>query len=78
MDTTEIVLQSEEDARQVLDAMKSLLTQYEQVTLADLLELTGISSTFQDNKIGWVNLINIQIKSVKDGYILDLPPAKEL
>lgn len=78
MKTDEIVLQSQEDAAQVLKAMNDLLNMYEQVTFADFLELAGLSSTFQDNKIGWVNLINIQIKPVKDGYILDLPAPKEL
>lgn len=78
MKSDEIVLPSEYDANEVLTAMKSLLDQYEQVTFADLLELTGLPSTFQDNKVGWVNLINIQAKRVKGGYILDLPPAKAL
>lgn len=74
----EIVLQSEEDAHNVLDAMKKLLDQYEQVTFADMLELCGIASTYADNRVGWTRLINIKIKEAKGGYILDLLPAKEL
>lgn len=77
--TSEVVLQSKEDAQAVLDAMYALLEQYEQVTLADMLELCGIASVFSDNKVGWTELnLNVEIKEAKDGYILNLPAPKEL
>lgn len=78
MNTKEVVLQSQADAEAVLAAMKDILDKYEQVTLADMLELCGLSSTYADNKVGWVNLINIQVKNINSGYILDLPAPKEL
>lgn len=78
INTNEVVLESKEDAQAVLDAMHSLLEQYEQVTLADMLELVGIASSFADNKVGWVTLnLNAEIKEAEGGYILDLPePTK--
>lgn len=78
MQTHEIVFQTEEDANEVLTAMRSLLNQYEQVTLADMMELSGIASTFNDNKVGWTGLTSVSTKEIKDGYILDLPGAKQL
>lgn len=76
--TEEVVFRSKEDALAVLDAMQTLLNAYEQVSLADFLELAGIPPVFADNKVGWVNLINIEAKPVKDGFVLSLPPAKAL
>lgn len=76
MDTSEIVLSSEAEANDVLKAMQGILKNYEVVTFADLLELVGLSSTFADNKLGWTRLINVEVKPVKDGYILDLLPPK--
>lgn len=76
LDTTEVVISSKEDAHKVLDTMKDLLKAYEIVTVADFLQLCGISSTYSDNKIGWVDLINIKVKPVNGGFILDLPAAK--
>lgn len=79
INTSEVILQSKEDAQSVLDAMHSLLEQYEQVTLADMLELCGIASNYFHTKFGWTELnLNVEIKEVKDGYILDLPAPKEL
>lgn len=76
---SEVVLQSKADAQAVLDAMHSLLEQYEQVAFADMLELCGIASTFGDQNIGWTELnLNVEIKEVKDGYILDLPAPNPL
>lgn len=74
----EVVLESEEDALAVLENMKLLLNQYEQVTLADFLELCGISSRFGDHKVGWTRLINIKVNEAKGGFLLDLPAPKEL
>jgi hypothetical protein len=76
--TAEVIFQSQEDAEAVLTAMKQLLDQYEQVTQADFLELSGLSSTFADDKVGWVGLTAVQVKSINSGYILDLPAPKEL
>jgi hypothetical protein len=76
--TDEIVLASENEANAVLSAMKDILNKYEQVTFADLLELVGIASVYKDNRIGWTSLRNVEVKAVKDGFILDLPSTKEL
>lgn len=78
INTADVVLSSREDANAVLDAMKQLLEAYEMVTVADFLELAGLSSTYSDSKVGWVNLINIQIQPVDGGFILALPPAKDV
>lgn len=72
-----VVYTTKEDAEQVLEAMRDLLNQYEQVTVADFLELSGIASKFSDNQIGWTDLADVSIKKDK-GYILQLPQAQTL
>lgn len=74
----DIVLSSEEDAENVLDVLRKLLDRYEQATVADYLELVGISSSFTDTKVGWTDLTNVSIKSVKDGFFLELPNPESI
>lgn len=78
MDTSEIVLGSEADANAVLEAMNGLLKNYEIVSFADMLDLVGIASNFNDARIGWTTLEGVQVKPSKGGFILDLPPTKSL
>lgn len=78
MNTTEIVLSSEADAETVREALLKLLAQYEVVTFADYLDLVGLSSTFSDARIGWVELNDIPIKPLKGGFVLFLPEPKSL
>ena len=44
------------EAEQARDALLDMLDQYQQVTVADYLDLIGVSSEFPDNKWGWTNL----------------------
>lgn len=78
IDTTEVVIQSEEDANTVLDTMKQLLETYEVVTLGDFLNLTGIASTYTDEKSGWTNLTDAKVKPVDGGFIVAFPPTEQV
>jgi hypothetical protein len=68
-------LSSEADAEAVREAMLKLLEQYEVVTVADYMNLIGLPTTFSDEKVGWTELKDIQIKpeSVVLGFVIDLP-----
>jgi len=73
-----VILTSETDAIAVRDALRKLLDLYEVVTVADYLELVGGTSTYSDQKVGWTELGDIPIKSIKEGFLLDLPEPKTL
>ena len=74
-----ITLTSREDAEAVRDALLKLSEKYDYVSMGDYLELVGASSTFADDKVGWTDLKDIEIKQVgKDEFLLDLPEPKPL
>jgi hypothetical protein len=78
-DFDEIVLQSRGEAEEVLERMYDLLGRYETVSVADLYELTGISSVHTDQKWGWVDLRGSTVQRTRQGgYVVDLPEPQPL
>lgn len=70
----EIVINSRPEAEEVLDRMFDLISRYDAATVADLYELTGISSTHADHKWGWEDLRGSSVGRVRGGgYLLELP-----
>ena len=76
--TSQIVLGSPEEANLVLKRLKEILEQYELVSMADLYDLVGLPTTYLDNKWGWSNLDGLEIRAVKEGYLLDFPELKPI
>lgn len=71
----DVVLETRGDAEQVLSQMDDLISEYGVASIADLYDLVGISGNYTDNKYGWTNLRNAEVKRVRDGFMLDLPKA---
>ena len=69
----EFLFESRADAEQVRDEMLEMLDQYDQVTVADYLDLIGVSSEFTDHKYGWTDLGRMPIARGRGGYRLELP-----
>lgn len=74
----DIVIPTRGEAEAVLERMDELLETYEQVRVADLYEMVGITGEYTDNKYGWVNLQNADVVRVRDGYKIKLPRAVAL
>ena len=74
----DIVIPTRGEAEAVLERMDELLDTYEQVRVADLYELVGITGEYTDNKYGWVNLQNADVVRVRNGYKIKLPRAVAL
>lgn len=72
------ILTTREDAATVLERMNDVLDQVEVVTLADLNDLIGLPSNYIDNRWGWINLRDVQIRQVREGWLLDLPAAEPI
>ncbi len=77
-DLNDFVLASREDAALVLERLTDILEKYEVASVADLYDLTGLPSSHVDNKWGWTYLNNAEIRQVRNGYLLDLPPTEEI
>ena len=74
----EIVLETREDAYEVIDNMERLLDQYGVVTVGDFYDLTGVSHTPIDESYGWTSLNGVVAIQTRDGYIIDLAKPKPL
>jgi hypothetical protein len=72
-DFDELVFESRADAEGVIDGLYDILSQYEEATVSDLYELSGVSGNFTDQKWGWTDLKGAGVSKRRDGYYLDLP-----
>lgn len=72
----DIIFETRGDAEAVLDAMNDILSQYGVVSVADLYDLSEITTdNFTVNKYGWTDISGCRAIRVRDGYILKLPKA---
>lgn len=74
----EFILSSREEAELVLERMNDIIDTYEVVSVADLNDLVGFPTSFVDNKWGWIYLGDVQIRQIREGYLIDLPSAEPI
>lgn len=72
-EANEIIISSREEAMAVLERLMDITDNYDVASLADLYDLVGLPSSHTDNKWGWTNLANVEIRQVREGYLLVLP-----
>jgi hypothetical protein len=77
-DADEYIIETRVEAEHVLDSMVKLLEKYDQVTVSDLCDLVGETAAYTDNKWGWTDLRGADIRRIREGYLLKLPPADTL
>ena len=70
-----IVFSTRGEGEEVLDRLDEAIRMYGQVSILDLYDLIGERTTPQDDKFGWTNLRNANLKRTRDGYLLELPRA---
>lgn len=74
-DYDDIILDSREEADQVLARMEELLDDYNMVSVADFYDLVGITGKTTDNHYGWTDLRDASVVRDRDGYLIKLPRA---
>lgn len=74
----DIILVSRDEAELVLERLHDVLDQYEVAAVADLHELVGLPSSYVDNKWGWTRLTGADVRQVREGYLLVLPPVEPI
>lgn len=75
----EVLLETRGDAEEALDALRSAIDQFGQVSVADLYDLVDISTDYMDRAWGWKDLDDAAVKRMRsDLYILDLPQTVQL
>lgn len=75
----EIVIESRQEAEEVLERMFDVISKYDSATVADLYELTGLQSSHVDHKWGWTELHGSHVGRIRGGgYLLELPDPEPL
>jgi len=74
----DIVLETRDEAQEVMENLLELIDTYEAASLADFYGMVGIPTTFIDVKYGWETLANSSIVRVTDGWVLNLPRPIQL
>lgn len=77
-DYDDVILDSREEAEEVLARMDELLTDYKMVSVADFYDLVGITGKTTDNRYGWTDLRSASVVRDRDGYLIKLPRAEAL
>lgn len=72
------ILQSRQEAELVVEELYNLLGVYEHVSVAELKEVMGLPSVHTDHKWGWYDLRGTNIRPIRDGFLIDLPPEEQL
>jgi hypothetical protein len=58
--------------------MTDIIDVYKVASVTDLHDLVGLPSTYVDNKWGWENLSYANVRQIREGYLLDLPPVEPI
>ena len=77
-DYDDVILDSREEADEVLARMDELLQDYKMVSVADFYDLVGITGKTTDNRYGWTDLRSASVVRDRDGYLISLPRAEAL
>lgn len=80
----EIILQTRVEAEDVIEGLFELVEKYDLATVADLYDLLGIQSTdarnsmHTDNKWGWLDVRDFDVRRIREGYLLVVPKPEAL
>lgn len=74
----EIIVPTRAEAEGIITKMFEVLEKYHAVSVADLYAMIGVTPDYPDYKFGWSNLDSADVKRVRDGVLLVLPPPQDL
>lgn len=77
-EVNELILISREEAELVLERLIDIIDKYQVASVADLYDLVGLPTSYVDNKWGWSFLNNVEIRQIREGYLIDLPPVESI
>lgn len=77
-DFDEVVLDSNAEAVEVVEALIARVIRYGAASVADLYDLVGVTGSFADQKWGWTDLSTADVRPSRGGFLLDLPQPEPL
>lgn len=78
MDVKELTTQTREEAVNVIEGLRALISEFRVSTVANLYSLAGIPENFMDERWGWTDLESASVSPVSDGYLIVLPKPQPL
>jgi hypothetical protein len=77
-ETNDYIVSTRNEADEIIERLGDILEKYGVATLSDLHQLMGLPTSPIENKWGWTYLNNAEVRQVRDGFLLDLPPTEEV
>lgn len=74
----DIIIPSKSEAERVVEQLIDIVEKYDQASVADYYELIGLPTQHTDNKWGWTSLSRAEIRQVREGYSINLPPPEPI
>ena len=74
-DYDDIIFFSRGEAEAAKQQMQDIVARYGLVTVNDLYEMAQLSAPYTSQKYGWMDVSNVDVARVRDGYVLKLPRA---
>ena len=78
----EYLFEKKQDAIDVLDDMRDMIAEYDEVSVSNYYGLIGLTQDFTDEEHGWRNLDHTRIFTVRDAgetkYGIDLPRTEDI
>jgi len=77
-DFDEIILETRVEAEEVIDRLFNRIEEFGTVSVADLYDMVGITSSYIDLKWGWMDFRGARVNHIRGGYLLDLPKPEPI
>lgn len=77
-DFNNIVFTNKWEAEDVLSNLVDMVAEYDEATVSEFYELSGIQPDYTDDKFGWTNLRDAYVERVRNGYVIVFPRTKPL
>lgn len=77
-EVSDIILVSRDEAELVVERMIDIIDKFDAASIGDLHDLVGLPTTYVDNKWGWTSLGNVNVRQIREGYLIDLPPVEPI
>lgn len=76
----EFICQTRADAEAAIEKMDFLIGKFDQASIADLYEALGLEeeTEWTDQRWGWDVLKDVEIRQIREGFLLEFPPAEPL
>jgi hypothetical protein len=77
-DFRDVVIQTRVEAEDVIEGLRELIDLYGSASVADLYSLLDMTGEFTDQRWGWEDLRRASVRTIRGGFVLDLPDTVPL